>query len=561
MNDKKVLIIFILIFAVIIIGGCEPIRNLTRDEYRLVTQVEGPEDSNIDIKPGEIVIAGSNRSPQSSYFKNEVVKLEAVENDTGIFKFDGWELNGNSRGTDILEIPITNDPTLVKAKFVFAEGGPYLVEIVESEKGSVIKEPDKESYINGAPLKLTAKPNNGYKFSHWEVYNEENRYNEFYGENPLPITIVDKVKIDPYFYADTKTTVEFEDSIIEKEVRNKVGRPKGVIFISEVRDVEELILPGKSLMAEFPDLVKFENLKVLDIRTVKKDEIYLDSLKELVYLEELRLTENTIADLSPVSELDNLEILEVNNSGLEDADLEAINTLKYGSLKELYLEKNNINDISSLKEDGFERLEVLDLSKNKIGDITPLKDMSQLTILDLEDNEITDIDKTDIENLDSLEILNLKGNVNLTDITSFSNFMDDNTLKRLNLHGNLITDDGFKAIANISSLEEINLQENDITQIPDLQAIKRMDVLDLEGNNITDISGLSQVEYIRELDLSYNDLASASSGGVLEPIDPENPDNKVDIDKVYLTGNDLSGDAISLDIIDRLRENGTKVIY
>ncbi|NQU32600.1 MAG: leucine-rich repeat domain-containing protein, partial [Bacteroidetes bacterium] len=53
------------------------------------------------------------------------------------------------------------------------------------------------------------------------------------------------------------------------------------------------------------------------------------------------------------------------------------------------LNNNQITDINPLKE--LEQLTLLDLSGNQITDVTSIKELEQLTRLDLRGNQITDI--------------------------------------------------------------------------------------------------------------------------------------------------------------------------
>ena len=541
-------------------GGCETIQNLNKETYTLTTKVVGPDDNSfdkyLDLEPGKIVLADTGQSPGKEYYENERVKLRAEASD--IFEFEKWVIDGNdTRSGEVLDIPMVKN-TLIEAKFKFAEKGPYPVTIINDfeERGKVIKTPDKESYESGSNLKIEAKPANGYKFSHWVIPDYEYYEDEFYTDNPFNVKVVDKMKIKPYFYNENAETVTFKDEVIEKEVRKKVERPKGVIFTNEVRDISELIVYSKNLDPDLPDLHLFENLETLDISDIRFDnnskveEVDLSSLKDLAELKTLKTSRNGIKDLSPISVLD-LKVLYLNETDSEDSDLEDLNSyILAENLEELYLAENKITNISELSN--FTSLKTLNLRNNGISTMTNIKDMNNLETLNLSYNSITNVDSSDIENLDNLKVLNLEGN-QITNIMSLGNFKGE-SLREINLRNNSISN--FDSLKNIKTLEKIDLRNNVITSIPEIKNINRLDELDLGNNEITSLENLRQMDYIGNLNLENNLLDYNNDRGVLDPIDPNTYDIK--IGTINLLNNNLDNPH-SQDIIERLEENGTTV--
>tara|TARA_Y100001934_G_scaffold94279_1_gene116371 strand:+ start:412 stop:765 length:354 start_codon:yes stop_codon:yes gene_type:complete len=68
-------------------------------------------------------------------------------------------------------------------------------------------------------------------------------------------------------------------------------------------------------------------------------------------------------------------------------------------LRQLHLSSNQISDVAPLVESlkDLTQLTGLDLCNNQISDVTPLKDLTQLTTLHLNDNQISESDIEDLQ--------------------------------------------------------------------------------------------------------------------------------------------------------------------
>ena len=134
----------------------------------------------------------------------------------------------------------------------------------------------------------------------------------------------------------------------------------------------------------------------------------LVGIEHLTSLGSLRLGNNPITDISPLSGLTSLTFL--NLGGNPITDISPLSGLT--SLTDLLLLNNPITDISPLS--GLINLTHLTLQFNPITDISPLSGLTSLTELRLSDNSITDIDA--LSGLTSLTKLNLNRNPNLSNI-------------------------------------------------------------------------------------------------------------------------------------------------
>ena len=116
----------------------------------------------------------------------------------------------------------------------------------------------------------------------------------------------------------------------------------------------------------------------------------LDFLIPLQYLMNTDLSNNQIADLTPLRYTTLLEYLDVSSNAV--TDLSPLSGLTNLSL--LYAFHNDLSgDLNALSS--LTKLEYLDLHKNSITDISALKNLTSLIMLDLEDNEITDFSVLD----------------------------------------------------------------------------------------------------------------------------------------------------------------------
>ena len=191
----------------------------------------------------------------------------------------------------------------------------------------------------------------------------------------------------------------------------------------------------------------------------------------------LSLANNQITDISPLSELVNLDILNLGINNITDISLlsELVN------LKQLYLGNNKIYDISPLS--GLVYLGILDLNFNNITDISPLSTLVKLEELRLWGNQITDI--SPLSGLVNLQGLFLVDN-QITDISPLSNLTN---LTWLELSGNQITN--VSPLSNLTGLTRLWLAENQISDIGPLvtnYGLSEGDEIDLRGNPLSEES-------------------------------------------------------------------------
>jgi len=120
-----------------------------------------------------------------------------------------------------------------------------------------------------------------------------------------------------------------------------------------------------------------------------------------------------INNISPLANLTNLVILDLNSTSVED--ISPIENMS--SLKVLYLTNTRVSDLEPLTE--LRRLEVLYLSKTPIADVSPLVRQNHLGLLSLDGTHVEDISALSL--LPKLQELHLS-RTPISDISSLPKF-------------------------------------------------------------------------------------------------------------------------------------------
>ena len=155
-------------------------------------------------------------------------------------------------------------------------------------------------------------------------------------------------------------TVSIADSNLRAAIENALGKaPGSVITATEMATLTELSAPN----ADITDLTGLEAATNL---------LRLDLGERYVAVEGRFINSNAISDLSPLSGLTALTLLDLEGNNI--SDISALSGLT--NLIVLYLGDNSISDISALS--GLTNLVVLWLWDNLISDISPLVENTRL---------------------------------------------------------------------------------------------------------------------------------------------------------------------------------------
>lgn len=211
---------------------------------------------------------------------------------------------------------------------------------------------------------------------------------------------------------------------------------------------------------------------VRDTINKQTGDIYKSDVKKITKLD---IQGKNIQDIGGIQNLTNLRMFYSNS---KISDLSPLKELT--SLTDLSLNDAQITDISPLKN--LTNLQQLYLVYNRISDISVLKGLTNLQELDLIDNEISDISA--LRNLVNLEILRLgdgMGGNNISDLTPISGLKN---LQYLWITNNKISD--ISVVKNLTNLKELFAGLNQISDISPLQVLTNLKTLDLDNNQISD---------------------------------------------------------------------------
>ena len=187
--------------------------------------------------------------------------------------------------------------------------------------------------------------------------------------------------------------VEFTDEVLEEKVREAIGKPSGDISILEAEDVTMLDLsmePGVSIprIKNLSSLKYFTKLTSLNLAWALDDQdlvVDISVLADLEDLEALYLNSNGLDDISSLVGLTEMKDLKIWGNNI--SDISALSQMTM--LEDLWMQGNQISDIGVLSNIGS-NLVRLYLDDNQIKDISPLKELTKLRSLKLDENPIED---------------------------------------------------------------------------------------------------------------------------------------------------------------------------
>ncbi|CAL6002326.1 Conserved_hypothetical protein [Hexamita inflata] len=307
----------------------------------------------------------------------------------------------------------------------------------------------------------------------------------------------------------------------------------------ELENLEVLKLENNKLEDyQLYNLAKFKKLHSLDVSKNQVDLTHIhmvlgltilsmrycslkniDLISSLVNLQELNLSGNTSIDLSPLYKIDSLTILSLNKCRLKNID----QIVQLTNLEVLNISDNNqLQTIDSIRL--LVNLKELDISWNNKIDISPLKDLVGLKILNLRRCALTQL--IALKPLTNLQDLDLSYNPNII-ITELQYLKK---LTHLNLeYCNLVSICVLRPLVNI---EELNISSNTIVYLDaNLNEMKKLKTLMLDNNRISDFSELEKHpnynninKYVTQIYNNINENGYIPNG--LDIYDQEEPSNE-----------------------------------
>lgn len=337
------------------------------------------------------------------------------------------------------------------------------------------------------------------------------------------------------------------NSIPSKVVRDLI-KEKLSFYIIE-RNGEEYISDYALSRTSYLDLSS-RNLTDYDLKSITETFSNLSSLN---------ITDNSISDLSPLTNLNNLYSVSFSKNNVKD-----ISTLcSMDKITDFDLTYNQITDISCLKSKfddyrtyldisgnigvtGYENFTNLDwLVANEIGlkDLSSLSKLTKLASLSVRNNHIKNLAGLTIAS-DTFYTLDLSGNKELTDLTFDKPisilYIDDSSLTDISILNNIevatasasgnnfsnlsaLKNDKIKSLnlsnSNIKSLSEISipdkietlsLNNNKITSLDGIEKFKNLSSLSIDGNQIQSLNGISKLTALITLSADDNKISDAA---------------------------------------------------
>ncbi|MCL6613194.1 MAG: leucine-rich repeat domain-containing protein [Firmicutes bacterium] len=193
------------------------------------------------------------------------------------------------------------------------------------------------------------------------------------GGKRIDVFLLGRGQVDEYFQ-DPNPIAGIADLNLAGAIRKQLGKPTGEVSEDELNEIMWLYADDWGIK----DLTGLEQCQYLQSLSISGNNISnIDVLCNLTCLKELYLSRNNIQQIEPLKYLTRLQKLDLSDNNIYNID--CLSNLK--NLKELNLANNNVEEIEALKH--LTKLQQLDLSYNKIDDINALKDLKNLKELRL----------------------------------------------------------------------------------------------------------------------------------------------------------------------------------
>jgi internalin A len=198
---------------------------------------------------------------------------------------------------------------------------------------------------------------------------------------PLPAPVKKKV----WKCGSTPGVVDFAgDEALEKEVRLKLNKPKGLISPGDLARVKSINLIKYGPVNELNPCVMPKFTDLHDLFIGKGDIDDLSPIANLTTMLSLRATDNKVKDLKPLAKLVHLDRLDLSHTAVSDISGLAALT----DLTELSLDDTEVTDIKALAK--LTKLQKVTLANTAVKDVSPLRFAKDLKLLDVSGTPVTD---------------------------------------------------------------------------------------------------------------------------------------------------------------------------
>jgi len=260
-----------------------------------------------------------------------------------------------------------------------------------------------------------------------------------------------------------------------------------------------------------------------DVRSLELSHNHIRAIRDgsgltrLRRLEHLYLQHNELSELSAdaFQGMTRLHVVNIsyNHLGKLNAGLFASSL----DMREIYLQNNSLYELPRGIFHQMQQLVILDLSRNLLNshqiDENTFTGLIRLVVLNLSHNSLTRIDARTFKDLIALHVLDLRNNS--------INFIEDNAFQTLyNLHTLNLAENKLRHISaqlfnGLFVLDKLTLNNNLVNKIDSLAFRNCSDLkdLDLSSNALSDVpDALQALPYLKTLDLGENEISSLHNG-------------------------------------------------
>ena len=296
----------------------------------------------------------------------------------------------------------------------------------------------------------TTKPNDDIEIRYWWNHLSP-AWKAYFGK---AIRVFDSIPLDKILsFSDTSLVVEVKKAMPADSLQPDTTALARADSLLPVHDSatwvpDTLVIKNSTLMTQ---LVRhLRHAREVDIAG-NLDIANLDPLSEMDNLRSLNCAHTLIEDLTPLRTLSRLQQLDITG-----CPVESLEPLRYVSaLREIDAAFTSVKKADVLVS--FKNLETLNLSHTPVDTLPDMKNLVNLHVLEL--------DATALQNIDSLAPLNHLTNLNLakTPVKNFTPLRQLKALQSLNLDSTLITD-----LHPLSTLDSLTILQINGTHVSNL---------------------------------------------------------------------------------------------
>ena len=183
------------------------------------------------------------------------------------------------------------------------------------------------------------------------------------------------------FSIQASDVIQFPDSDLKVALLRQLGKsPNDEISIAEAENAPQTLDLSQAGISNSEGIQYFKNVTFLKLHENNIQD--LTPLSNLTKLKILLLNDNVIEDIAPLANLKNVTLLNLNNNQL--TNLQMLKNIPH--MHYLYIPHNKVNDITPL--DHFKELDFFDYSFNQISDISSINNLTELCYGDINSQAI-----------------------------------------------------------------------------------------------------------------------------------------------------------------------------